>query len=626
MRKQAGSWMIKVILFAIVIVFVFWGVGSFTSRQTTKIASVNDEAISVVDYRRVYNNLLDRYRQQFGGNFNEEMIEMLQLKKQALDQLIDRAILLQEAEKLNLRVSDSEVADAITKTAVFHTNGTFDSRRYRRILAQVHLTPEAFEADQKKALLGEKITRIIMDAAKVPDSEIRQWYDWQNTSINVDYVLFKPDEYTDIKPMEDQIAEYFNANKEKYETDPMVKVRYVIIDPAAYKDQVKVDDEVVAAYYEDNLDEFKTEKTVEARHILITVDQEADEDANQAAKAKAKEIAKLAKDGQDFAELAKTHSQGPTKDNGGYLGKFTRSRMVKPFADKAFSMAAGEISEPVKTRFGWHVIKVESVEEASTKTLDESKSKIIDTLISQEAKDAAYDAAQQFYEGSFKKEDFVKNAKLFNLDVMESDAFSRLGPEALGKDKNTFAAAAFSLKKDEISDIQDIGGKYYLIQATEIIDPKIPELDAVRSAVERDLIKSMQTDAARKNAEEVAVAIKDGATFKDATAAKKLTVKQTGLFKRNGAIPEIGNNRLFSEAAFSLGAVGDISPEPVSTPTGIYLLRLAEKKAPDADGFESQKENIESQLVQNKQRTVFQDWLEARKANSRIVTESAYLE
>jgi peptidyl-prolyl cis-trans isomerase D len=235
MRKHAGSWMIKVVLFAIVIVFVFWGVGSFRSREASKVATVNEEIITVVDYRRAYNNMIDQYRQRFGSSLNDDMIEMLQIKKQVLNQLIDRKLLLQEADRLDLRVSDAEVADSIMNTPVFQSNGTFDNRRYRSLLAQVRLTPEAFEADQKSVLLGEKLSRIIMGAAKVSDAEARQWYEWQNASVNVDYVVFQPSRYSDIEPSEAAIAEYFDAQKETYKTDPMLKARYVVFEPDAYK-------------------------------------------------------------------------------------------------------------------------------------------------------------------------------------------------------------------------------------------------------------------------------------------------------------------------------------------------------------------------------------------------------
>lgn len=626
MRKQAGSWMIKVILFAIVIVFVFWGVGSFRSQEATKVAIVNDEIISVAEYRRAYNNLIDQYRQRFGSSLNDGMIEMLNVKKQALNQLIDRTILLQEAKKLDLQVSDDEVAESIMRTEIFQNNGSFDNRRYQNILAQVHLTPEEFEADQKNVLLGEKLTRIIMGAAKVSEAEVHQWYDWQNTSVNIDYVLFEPASYSDIKPSAEEIAAYFAAQKENYKTDPMVKARYVVFDPDAYKDQVKVDKDEITDYYDSNMSEFKTEKTVEARHILIKLDPEANEEADLAAKTRAEEISKMAKGGQDFAELATTYSEGPTKDRGGYLGKFQQSQMVKPFADEAFSMAAGEISEPVKTQFGWHVIKIESVEEASTRTIEQSREQIIDTLTGRKAQNLAYDRAEQFYERCFEKDDLVNNAKILELAVMETGAFSRRGPDALGSDQGTFATAAFALQTDEISDIQDIGDRYYLIQPTEIIDAAVPEMDAVKERVEVDLTKKMQSDKAREDAEAMSADLDAGKPFEESSAGYGISVKQTGLFTRNASIPEIGSDPTFTEAAFQLSSAGSTSDRPVQGSAGYYLLRLSERKIPAADGFETEKDGISSMLLRQKQRTVTQDWIDARKTDSQVSIEKEYLE
>jgi peptidyl-prolyl cis-trans isomerase D len=626
MRKHAGSWMIKVILFAIVIVFVFWGVGSFRSREASKVATVNGEIIGVSDFRRVYNNLVEQYRQRFGSSFNDGMIEMLQVKKQALDQLIDRAILLQEAEKLDFQVSDVEVAESIRNTPIFQNNGAFDNRRYQSILAQVRLTPEEFEAEQRNVLLGEKLTRIVLGAAKVSEAEARQWYDWQNTSVNIDYVLFEPSRYSDIKPSAEEISAYFETRKENYKTDPMVKVRYVVFDPEAYKTMASVEPDEITDYYESNISQFKTEKSVEARHILIKVDPDADQEADLAAKNRAEKIAKMAKAGQDFAELAKTHSEGPSKDNGGYLGTFQRSRMVKPFADKAFAMAAGEISEPVKTEFGWHIIKVESVEEASTKTLEQSKAQIISTLTDRKARNIAYDKAEQFYEVCFEKEDLVKNAKTFNLPVMETGSFSRRGPEALGNDKGLFANAAFALRVDEISDIQDIGDRYYLIQPTATIEPAIPQLEAVKTKVEADLTIKMQTDKAKIDAEAMAAELKEGKAFQESAGKHEVSVKHTGLFKRSAVIPDIGSDPKFAEAAFQLTSTHSTSQQPVEGSAGFYLLRLSERKIPAADGFETERDSIKSMLLQQKQRTVIQDWLGDRKAGSQIIIEKDYLE
>lgn len=626
MRKHAGSWMIKVILFAIVIVFVFWGVGSFRSKETSKVASVNDEIITLSDFRRAYNNLLDQYRQRFGASLNDGMIEMLQIKNQALNQLIDRTILLQEAKKLGLQVADAEIAESIMNTQIFQTNGSFDSRRYRNILAQVHLTPEEFEAEQKNVLLGEKLNRIVMGASKVSEAEARLWYDWQNTSANIDYVLFEPARYKDIKPSTEEISTYFDKQKENYKTDPMVKAQYVVFDPDSFKDQVTVNEDDIADYYDSNMAEFKTEKTVEARHILIKVDPDADEATDLAAKNRAEGIAKQAIAGQDFAELAKAHSEGPTKDRGGYLGKFQQSQMVKPFADKAFSMAAGEISQPVKTQFGWHVIKVESVEEASTKTLEQARAQIVDKLTDSGARNLAYDKAEQFYEGCYEKDDLVNNAKTFGLTVLETGSFSRQGPDILAGDKSQFAEAAFTLKVDEISDIQDIGGRYYLIQVTETIDAAVPQLEAVKTEVQVDLTTNMQAERASEEAGAMAAELLTGKSFEESASNHSVIVKQTGLFKRDAPIPDIGSDPKITEAAFQLASAGDTSGAPVKGNAGYYLLRLADRVAPAGDGFETEKDNIKDMLLRQKQRTAIQDWIEARKTESQISIEKSFME
>ena len=624
MRKHAGSWMIKVILFAIVIVFVFWGVGSFRSQRASKVATVNDQVITVTEYRQAYNNLIEQYRQRFGASLDDNMIEMLQIKRQAIDQLINRALLLQVAENLNLSVSDAEVSNSITSAAVFQNNGVFNARRYRSILAQYHLTPEEFEAEQKQVLLGEKLTRVVTGAAKVSDPEARQWYDWQNTTVDVAYTDFDPATYKDVTVSDEAVAAYYDENKENYKTEPERKARYVVFDPDQFKNQVTVDDAEISDYYENHRDDFNVEKRVNARHILIKVPPGADEATVQAAKKRADEIYRKAKAGEDFAELAKTYSEGPSKDQGGELGSFTRSQMVKPFADKAFSMAPGEISEPILTQFGWHIIKVEGVTPASTKTLEQAKPEIVKVLTERQAGNLAYDKAEQFYDNTFEKNDLVKNAKALKMTVLETGPFTRRGPESLGRDRAAFAETAFSLGVDEISEIKDIGGRYYIIQTTETIASVVPPLEAVKEKVVRDLERKKRIDKARESAEAMVAALKAGEAFNASAAKLGVTVKQTGDFKRDGQIPDIGADPAFARAAFELASVGSTSAAPVQVGGKFYLLRLTARKAPTADGFDGEKAGIKAMLLRQKQATVFQQWMESRRAEAEITIASDY--
>jgi peptidyl-prolyl cis-trans isomerase D len=141
----------------------------------------------------------------------------------------------------------------------------------------------------------------------------------------------------------------------------------------------------------------------------------------------------------------------------------------------------------------------------------------------------------------------VKNAKIFDLAVIETGSFSRQGPDALGSDKGAFAAAAFALQTDEISDIQDIGDRYYLIQPTETIDAVVPGIEAVKAKVEMDLIKKMQTDKAREDAEAMSADLREGKAFEESAASHGVDVKHTGLFTRNARIPDIGSDQAFTK-------------------------------------------------------------------------------
>ncbi len=364
MRKHAGSWLIKVLLGGIAVTFIFWGGYQVTSQRSGRVATVNGETITAEEYRLTYKRLIEQVQQRFGNNLNEEMIKNLQLSKQAIDQLVDQMLMRQAATDMGLRVTDEDLSRSIKSISAFQTAGVFDPRRYKLILDRNNLSPESFEVSQRESLLIEKINNLISGSVKISDDEAAEWFNWNNAMVDLEFVVFEPDRYPDIAVTAEEIQQYFEGRKDAYKTEPQLKVRYLKFEPQNYTAKVAVSDDEISEYYEEHPDEFQSPKTVEARHILIKVDQDAAPEEVAKAKDKIEDILKKAKGDQDFAELAKQYSEGPSKDKGGHLGSFRRDAMVKPFADKAFAMQAGEISDPVRTRFGWHIIKVEQVNEA----------------------------------------------------------------------------------------------------------------------------------------------------------------------------------------------------------------------------------------------------------------------
>ena len=618
MRKHAGTWMIKVILGAIVVVFVFWGVGSWTTQRLSRIANVNGDWITADEYKATYNNLLDQVRQSFGNNLTDELLQSLQLRKRALDQLVDKVLMLQAAEKLNLRVSDEELARWIRSMPSFQTAGVFDGRRYQSLLNRINLTPEAFEEIQRDSLLIEKLRAFVTDTIKVSDYEAMEWYAWNNASVSLDYALIEAKHYTDLAPSDEDLKTYFDKHKESYKTEPQLKVRYLAFKPEAYASQVTLSEDEIRDYYENRVEDFKAPKTVEARHILLKVGQDASAQEVAAAKEKIENILKMVREGQDFAELAKQYSEGPTKDKGGYLGSFRKESMVKPFSDTAFSMKAGEISEPVRTRYGWHIIKVENVNPASTKSFDDVKADIQKKLQDKRASDFAYEDAEAAFDASYEGDSLDMIAEQRNLKVMQTDSFTRKGPDIDVKNRAQFATAAFGLSEDEISDILDLGDGYYLMQVTERIPSTIPELDSVKEKVKKDWVKAEQNEMARADANNMLAELKNGLAFEEACEKFGLTAKSTDPFKRNDSIPDIGYEPEISRVAFTLSEAEMLPAEAIKGQKGYYVIRFKDRQAPAADGFEEEKIEIKRRLSQQKKFRIFDAWLQDTRNKARI--------
>jgi peptidyl-prolyl cis-trans isomerase D len=624
MRKHAGTWMIKIILGAIVVVFVFWGVGSYTSRRSGKVADVNGTIITLNDYQNSYTNLVEQVRQSFGNNLNDELIQALQLRKRALDQLVDRALMLQRAEKLKIQVSDDELAQTIKSFSAFQTAGVFDNQRYLNTLSRTKLTPEIFEQQQREALIIDKLQNFITGNIKVSELETRQWYKYNNTKVDVDYVLLEPGNFKNIEPTADEILDYFDQHKETYKTDPEIKVRYIHLKPEDFTAKLTVAEEDIQDYYESNLEKFKNPKTVQARHILLKAGQNAKPEDVESARQKAEDVLKLAKEGQDFAALARQYSEGPTKDKGGDLGTFPREAMVKPFADKAFSMEAGDISDPVRTRFGWHIIKVEKINPAKTLSLDEAREDIEKTLKTAGSKNLAFDEAEAVYDGIFEGQNLVDIAQERNLKLLTTKLFPQKSPPKEIKDGARFASVAFGLPVDEVSDVQEFDDGYYLIEVLEKVPSKIPELKAVEDRVKKDVIKEKQDAKALSEANRFLAELKTGQPFDAVSQRFKLAPKKTGFFKRNESIPTIGQDAEIARIAFNLSDDDLLPGEPLKGQKGYYVIRFRSRQEPELDGFEKEKDALRERLLQQKTFKAMDALLKRLKGESQISIEEGF--
>lgn len=379
LRENTRSIGTYVIFGILILVFVaYFGPGSSgcqgmgsSASTATYAAKVNGEEIPMREFQSAYANMLRTYQQQMGGNFDEKMAEQLGLKNNVLDGLVTRKLVLDAAVEAGLAVSDAEVAKAVREVPAFQKDGAFDFETYKLTLANgLGVTPDKFEQSLREDLLRQKMIAQVRQAAKATDAEAREEFVKDNDRANLNVVRFAP-----------------SAFENKAEVTPAEAQAFL-----ATEDGKKA----VEQEFKDKSFKFKQPRRVKAQHILVKVAEDADEATVEAAKNKLLEAKKEIEGGKDFASVASQLSEDPgSKDKGGDLGFFGPGTMAKPFEEAAFALKAGEMSDVVRTRFGFHLIKVNEIQEASEKKLEEVQPQIAaDLLKKKKAGDLARAAAE----------------------------------------------------------------------------------------------------------------------------------------------------------------------------------------------------------------------------------------
>ncbi len=359
-KEKQSSWSWALTLMIIVTFLFFFGPGSFKRTRggcgvVSYAAKVNHSVISIEDFNFAYTSRF-REMQRYNPNFSREMAKNMNLRQSVMDELVDLEILAQMAEKYNLVVSDEEVAKSIAESPMFQQNGEFDYNLYEKIVRyHMQITPKKFEEKQKKRILAIKLLELIKDSVKVDEESALKDYLKRNNKVNLYYVKF----------------------------DPRLHMKNVKVEESEIDNLLKNDYQKVETYYNAHISEFSQPKQYRARHILLKLAQNAGEADEKKVLEKAKKIIADIKSGAKFEDLAKQYSEDEvSKVRGGDLDYFSEGRMVKPFEEAVKKLKDGEITEePVRTIFGYHIIKMEGTKEAVKRELKEVEREIARKII-----------------------------------------------------------------------------------------------------------------------------------------------------------------------------------------------------------------------------------------------------
>ena len=622
LRKRAQSIVIQAIVVMIALVFIFWGVGTNLMNRQEAAIVVDDEEISFQQFQQAYDQAYTRLAQQFGGTVPKGLAENLNIKQQVISQLTQEALLRQGGQEMGLMVSSREIQEEIENMIQFQDNGSFDIERYRTILASNRLSPEKYEQSLRYELLGTKTIENIGAFSQVAtDFEIEELYNLEKETVSVSYIAFDPDTYVDrVDPTEEELAKWYQENGENYKTEKQIKLEYL---PFLYSDigsKITIEEEAVSSYYDQHITEYQVPEKRHARHILFRATPEDSEETHQTQLAKAEEILEKARGGEDFAELAKANSEGPTAITGGDLGFFTEGQMVKPFNDAVFAMDTGEISEVVKTDFGYHIIKLEEIQLAGVTSLDDARAQIITTLQLEQAKPMAFQLANSAYEaiiGAGSLAAYLEQQP--DAQLVETDFFRRSSaPSGVTADP-AFLDRAFELQEQELSSIIETGDGYVIISAEEIQSPQTPGLEEVRDEVEKDYRAGKASELAKKEAEQlIAEAQENGFEFLNIAQNKGLVVEESGSLIKNDPEHSSAFPQSLVTDAFRLSVSAPVSPEPGIVDQTYYVYHFNDRRPPESAMSDEDRARYKELLLQFKQQRILDAWLRNRQAKADI--------
>lgn len=611
MRKHAKSYLIKVLIAIIAIVFVFYFGYSFKSDEGSKIATVNGELISGQEYTKTYRDMLQAIQQQYGKMWDDKMVEVFDLKNRALQQLIEEKLISQEAEKIGLGVTDEELKGQILQYPAFQYKGGFDERRYRMVLNQNRMRPEDFEMTVRQMLLREKMNQLLTAFLPVTEEELRDYYAFKNRQVKVSFFTLPPDAFEESVEVEESgLSEFFAKNIEDYRVPEKIKIAYIDIDPKKYFDQINITDEDIMMYYEDNIEKYILKKEVHPRHILFAVEENAGIQEVEEVKKKAQDVLEKIREGEDFAELASEYSEGPSKDKGGDLGFLAAGDTVKPFEEAAFKMKPGEISDLVRTPFGFHIIKVEEVREARTRPLEEVRAEIKEAMQSVAAANFAHEKALTLMDQLPYDVELEDYARAHEVQAKETGFFSRTEeiPDISGNDN--LRGVLFSLEPKAVTDVMEYGGHFYIFQKVAQKPSTLPELGEVRDRVEDGYSRHLALEKAKLKAESLLERLKKGEDWDSLLKAEGLEKETPDFFKRGDSVQGIGYQQDLVEAAFQLNEDNRYPEGVFEGSNGFHVIRWEGFKDIEEDDFKKAKTDELNFVRSLKQRQLFNKWLE----------------
>jgi peptidyl-prolyl cis-trans isomerase D len=614
------SWILWVII-ALFVLFIFadFGAGLGGNRDTVSwAAKVGGTTISVAEYQRAFRQLDNQYRQQLADQYTPEVAKQMRLPLRALDKTISDKIMLREANRIGLKVSDPEVRDAILEDPSFRDEqGRFiGQEQYTQLLQRNGYTAASYEQGLREKILMQKLLSALRADLFVSDAEVEKSYRDQVERAKIRYLEVPRSRFGDVAVPQSEVAAYFQQHRQEYRLPEQRDGAYLLVEAGKLLDQVKLTDADLQAYYQSHQDDFKQDEQVRASHILLLVnDKRTDAQALEQMEA----IKRRIDNGEDFGAVARQVSEDPgSKANGGDLGFFARGRMVKEFENAAFSATPGRLVGPLKTPFGYHLLRVTGKRAAGVQPFAEVREQIRGRL--------GFDKARQLAESTAKElarrlaADKPRSAAALQAFAKDAPGVTFTATGKFGQQEpvpglgmvQPFNAAVFAAKAGDVTGAIEIPRGQAVAWVQAVYPAHLAELAEVEPKVRQALVERKQQEKAVELLNQARREIQQGKSLDQVGAELALPAKESPEFGASGSIPGLGATSQLVKLAMSL-PVGQVGG-PVADSRGAVLFQVTERKGLEPAKFAAAKEQTRQNLQQQKLGSILGALLERRRS------------
>ncbi len=622
-RDKTSGWIAYLVIGLISIPFALWGINSYLGGGEQKPAAIVDGVeITPQQLDFAYGRYRERLASMFGGSIPAAFSDENTLKEQVLNQLIEEQVLVAYIKDKGFRVGDDNLFENIRTMSVFQQDGNFNKEQYRNQLASQGYQPSQFEGELRRSLEMQQLGQAIKSTAFLTPVQ-RDLYNQLNNQqrkLRVISIENKPEAIT--VPVQ-EVEEYYKSQSALFMNPAQVKVDYIEVSIDSLKSSIDVSEDELLARYESSREQLTTPETREASHILLTVKSDASEAEQDEVKQKIEELKTRIDQGEDFATLARQSSQDPgSAAAGGDLGEVEKGMMVKPFETTLFAMNEGEVSEPVKTQFGWHLIKLKKISGGKTRSFDEARDQLKQEIATEKAEGQVYDLAESLSNTTYEQPDSLQPAAdQLGLTIHTTEWFTRSAGTGIAENEK-LRQAAFSdevLQQKRNSETIELGdNRVVAIHLNEYKEAEQRPLSEVHAQIMQDLKVKKGRELAQQKGKELLQEIKQGSKTFDAIAAEnELKINDAGFVNRQAV--SVSSDVL--NAAFTMPHPENnaVQFEGVSEANGNYsIVELSAIKVEESKDDKQSKQKIDN-LIQAAADSAYRAMIKALTAKADII-------